>query len=124
MTGLTTVMMAGLTMALAPTANAAESVKGPKGSLKDSVKFDPKKKTVTPLFGEGFKVMGIALKKGQALERHQTPTPAFLFVQSGTVQYIVGEQTTELESGDFLRISPKVDHEVRANEDSVLLLVK
>ena len=58
-----------------------------KGSIQESIQLKKDDKFVTPLFSGPFKVIGIGLMKGQKLEKHQTPTAAFLFVQSGSIVF-------------------------------------
>lgn len=95
-----------------------------KGSVSESVQLKKEDKSVTLLFSGPFKVMGIGLTKGQKLEKHQTPTAAFLYVQSGVVIFSMGSKRETLRAGDFFAIPPKEMHEVEASEDSKLMLVK
>lgn len=43
-------------------------------------------KVVKVLQDSGFKVVGLAFKAGQKLEKHKTATPAFLFVHQGQIE--------------------------------------
>lgn len=95
-----------------------------KGAVSKSIELNKDNKVVKPLFSESFKVMGIGLSKGQKLEKHQTPTPAFLYVQSGRVSFVMKGEKTNLETGDYFSIPPKELHEVEAEVDSLLLLIK
>lgn len=102
----------------------AKEEKSMKGTLTKSIELNKDNKVVKPLFSESFKVMGIGLMKGQKLEAHQTPTPAFLFVQSGGVVFSIKGQKTNLEPGDYFLIPAKEIHEVEAELDSLLMLTK
>ncbi|MCC6278539.1 MAG: cupin domain-containing protein [Oligoflexia bacterium] len=95
-----------------------------KGSVSKSIVFNKEDKVIKPLFNESFKVMGIGLSKGQKLEKHQTPTAAFLYVESGQVNFVMNGETTVLATGDYFSIPPKEMHEVVAQEDSRLMLIK
>lgn len=95
-----------------------------KGSILESVRLKKEDKSVVSLFSGSFKVMGIGLMKGQKLEKHTTPTSAFLFVQSGTVVFSMGSKKESLRAGEYYAIPPNEMHEVEAIEDSRLMLVK
>jgi quercetin dioxygenase-like cupin family protein len=95
-----------------------------KGSISDSVQLKKEDKSVASLFSGSFKVVGIGLMKGQKLEKHTTPTSAFLYVQSGAVVFSMGGKMESLRAGDYFAIPPKEMHEVEASEDSRLMLVK
>lgn len=95
-----------------------------KGTLAKTVELSKEKKVIKPLFSESFKVMGIGLSKGQKLETHQTPTPAFLYVQSGQVLFTMNGEKTVLAAGDYFLIPAKEMHEVEAQSDSLLMLSK
>lgn len=95
-----------------------------KGSITNAIQLKKEDKSVTPLFSGSFKVMGIGLSKGQKLEKHQTPTSAFLFVQSGHVLFKMGKESTVLQAGDYFAIPATQMHEVEAVEDSRLMLMK
>lgn len=95
-----------------------------KGSISDSVQLKKEDKSVASLFSGSFKVMGIGLMKGQKLEKHSTPTSAFLYVHSGAVVFSMGDKKELLRAGDYFAIPPKEMHEVDASEDSRLMLIK
>lgn len=95
-----------------------------KSTVKDLVVLKKEEKSILPLFDEKFKVIGIGLTKGQKLEKHKTPTPAFLYVEYGLVAYFMNDQKINLNKGDFIKIPENVEHEVTAIKDSRLLLIK
>lgn len=95
-----------------------------KGTVSESIAFTKGDKVVKPLFSESFKVMGIGLSKGQKLEKHQTLTAAFLYVESGRVNFMMNGETTVLAAGDYFSIPAKEMHEVVSLEDSRLMLIK
>ena len=95
-----------------------------KNSLVDTISLSKEAKSVTPVFSDRFKVIGIGLSTGQKLEKHETPEPAFLLVHSGKVLFSMEGKSHTLQPGDFFSIPAKKVHEVEAVQDSRLLLIK
>lgn len=116
---LPSLIIAGLFMG---TALAGDNVM--KHTLQDEIKLNPAAKTVKVLSSPSFKLIGLGFKKGQLLEKHLTPTPAILIVQSGSVEFKMSGITHTLKAGDYFEIPANVDHEVVGLEDSHLYLVK
>ena len=104
--------------------NAKEGAVMMKDSLQNKVVFNKESKSVNMLFSEGFKAIGIGLLKGQLLEKHNTPTPAFLFVHEGKVEFRISGEKLQLKSGDFVKIPKVEEHEIEAIEDARLVLIK
>lgn len=123
MLGLLAILLTLANVTLSDVALAKEE-RSLKGTLSKSIELSKEDKVVKQLFGESFKVMGIGLSKGQKLEKHQTPTPAFLYVHSGKVTFLMKGEKTILNAGDYFSIPPKEMHEVESQEDSLLLLMK
>lgn len=63
----------------------------------------------------------VALTAGSALSDHENPGEATLYVLSGRVEVSAGEDSWEARRGDLVEIPP-ARHELRAVEDSVVLL--
>lgn len=103
---------------------AKEGVVAMKDSIQNKVVFKKDSKSVNVLFSEGFKAVGIGLLKGQLLEKHSTPTPAFLFVHEGKVEFRIKGEKLQLQSGDFVKIPKVEEHEIEAIEDARLILIK
>ncbi len=95
-----------------------------KHNIQEEIKLTTEAKTVKVLSSPSFKLIGLGFRKDQRLERHQTPTPAVLIVQSGSVDFKMSGTTYELKAGDYFEIPAKVEHEVIGKEDSFLYLVK
>ena len=95
-----------------------------KNNFTEFLPFNNDQKAIKVLFQSNAKVIGLAFKEKQVLERHTTNTPAFLFVISGSIDFLIDNKTYTLKDSDFLEIPAMVEHEVRANMDSRLLLVK
>ena len=98
--------------------------KFPSTDIQNKVVFQKERKSVTDLFSEGFRAVGIGLRKGQMLEKHSTPTPAFLFVHEGEVEFRISGKKVRLQSGDFVKIPKSEEHEIEAATDARLILVK
>ncbi len=107
-------------------ATSAVGAQGEKmsSSLVDAIKLSKEAKSVTPVFSDRFKVLGIGLSTGQKLEKHETPEPAFLLVHSGKILFSMEGKSHTLQSGEFFSIPAKKIHEVEALQDSRLLLIK
>ena len=93
-------------------------------SINTEIELDPKQKVVRVLHAGGFKVVGLGFMKGQVLDKHKTQTPAFLFVHTGAVEFSIEGETTLMFAGSYFEIPADVEHEVKAIEDSRLLLIK
>ena len=63
----------------------------------------------------------LALLAGSSLAEHGNPGEATLYVLSGRVTLVAGGQEWDARTGDLVEIPP-ARHEVRALEDSALLL--
>ena len=64
-------------------------------------------------------VMGMA--KGTVMAEHESPGDATVYVLSGRVRLIVGEDAWQARTGDLL-IMPKARHSLEAEEDAAILL--
>ena len=95
-----------------------------KHNLQEEIKLSAEAKTVKALSNPSFKLIGLGFKKDQKLEKHTTPTPAILIVQSGSVDFKMAGTTYLLKSGDYFEIPANVEHEVLGKEDSFLYLIK
>lgn len=93
-------------------------------SLNKEVPFKTDSKNVKVLTSGTFKLIGLAFKKDQILEKHKTPTPAVLIVQSGSVDFNMAGKSHHLKAGDYFEIPADIEHEVIGKEDSHLYLVK
>ena len=75
-----------------------------KHTLMNEIKLNSESKTVKVLSQPSFKLIGLGFKKGQVLEKHTTPTPAILIVQSGSVEFKMSGKTYSLAAGDYFEI--------------------
>ena len=77
------------------------------------------------LFEPTEKVISMQIAKGEQLKEHITKIPALLVCISGKATF--GDengQKINLESGEFVKISPNVKHWIDAFEESNFLLIK
>lgn len=95
-----------------------------KHSINDQLQYNPDQKSIKVLFQANAKVIGLAFKANQMLEKHKTNTAAFLFVVSGEVEFMISNETYTLKASEYFEIPVDVEHEVRAVVDSKLLLIK
>lgn len=95
-----------------------------KHNLIEEIQLNPETKTVKVLSNPSFKLIGLGFKKGQVLEKHVTPTPAILIIQTGSVDFNMSGKTHLLKAGDFFEIPANTEHEVVGKEDSHLYLIK
>jgi quercetin dioxygenase-like cupin family protein len=63
----------------------------------------------------------VALKAGSQLSEHENPGEATLYVVTGRVELVAGEDTWQARSGDLVEIPP-ARHSLLAVEDSAVLL--
>jgi quercetin dioxygenase-like cupin family protein len=64
----------------------------------------------------------VTLRKGASLQEHHVKGPITLFVLSGTIRFIAGEQKCNLQSKDLVTLDKAIPHDVEALEDSAFLL--
>jgi quercetin dioxygenase-like cupin family protein len=63
----------------------------------------------------------IAMTKGTVLAEHESPGDTTVYVVSGRVRLIVGEDAWQARTGDLL-IVPDARHSLEAEEDAAVLL--
>ena len=63
----------------------------------------------------------IGMVKGTVLAEHENPGDATVFVVSGRVRLIVGEDSWQARTGDLL-IVPNARHSLEAEDDAAVLL--
>ena len=66
----------------------------------------------------------IALKKGQRLDEHVAPAEIMVTLLEGDIDFTVVDKVRNLHTGEFLLLGEGVRHQVYANEDSKVMLVK
>lgn len=66
--------------------------------------------------------MVISLRKGATLLEHKVEGPITLFVLSGKINFIVGEEKVNAESNGFIVLEKAIPHDVEALEDTTFIL--
>ncbi|HEY4278364.1 MAG TPA: hypothetical protein VGM91_09105 [Conexibacter sp.] len=68
------------------------------------------------------RVVAITLPAGERLDDHEVHEHAWLHVHHGAVEVEADVKTEQLGAGALIHFSPAERHEVRASEDSLLIL--
>jgi len=69
------------------------------------------------------RVIAIHLRAGEELQEHQVHERAYLFVAAGAVEIVQDTESVSGGPGLLAHFEPKERHEVRATEDSRLVLL-
>lgn len=65
-----------------------------------------------------------ACDQGEKIHPHQIPTFAWLRVEEGHLEVIIGEKTHSLREGDLIELPPNVPHALSALEKTKFLLIR
>lgn len=71
-----------------------------------------------------FDVVHMHLQKGEKVGPHHAEEESLIVVRSGKVQFIVEGKTVELTNEDILQMDPYEEREIKAIEQTDLLLLK
>jgi len=71
---------------------------------------------------EGLSALIVAVRSGETLEEHSVDGPATIQTLQGAVEFRLPEEAVQLSEGDYLVLGAKRRHDVKANEDSILLI--
>ena len=77
---------------------------------------------VTLQKNSNLRVVLITMHKGATLHEHKVEGPLRLFVLSGKMNFIAGEEKVILESNEFIVLEKAVPHDVEALEDVTFIL--
>ncbi len=75
------------------------------------------------LVGHGARVVMFRFTAGQVLAEHTAAFPILVQCLTGTVDFVVGEESVRLEPGAVANLGARVPHEVRGVTDAVFQLV-
>lgn len=93
------------------------------GTINDFSNFERIQKST--LFKEHrFQVIVLSIPQNESLKTHHSPTDAFLYVQKGSVNFILETESFLLEEGDLFTFKAFQKHSVTALKDACLLIVK
>lgn len=68
------------------------------------------------------KEVRIYFKKDQIMKEHQAPLPIVVEVFEGEIDFGVNGKVHNMKRGDLIALGPKVPHDLRALEDSIVRL--
>lgn len=71
---------------------------------------------------ESSKEIRILFKKGQSMQKHQTPYPITVEIIEGTINFGVNDESFNLVKGDLVALKGAVAHDLKAKEDSIVRL--
>lgn len=77
---------------------------------------------VTLQKNSSIRVVLISLRKGATLHEHKVSGPITLFVLSGKINFIVGEEKVNAESNGLIVLEKAIPHDVQALEDTTFIL--
>jgi quercetin dioxygenase-like cupin family protein len=92
--------------------------------LREQLQFDDQHPQACVLFeSQDARLVGFALRAGQEIKAHRSPSPLLAQVIEGRLIFIVADQPFSLCAGMVLRIEAGVPHSLRATADTLMLLV-
>jgi quercetin dioxygenase-like cupin family protein len=92
-------------------------------TLSEIAQFDDTKVRATPLISSGeSRQMLFTFRAGQELASHRARGPISVLILSGRLQFAAGGEARMLEPGQFVTLDAGIQHSVRADQDSVMLL--
>lgn len=68
------------------------------------------------------RLVAVAMAAGNVIGTHQADSPMTIHVLSGRIRYRAGDTVNELDGGQILFFGPGDAHDIRAEEESLLLL--
>lgn len=69
------------------------------------------------------KIIQFVFAPGQELSAHTAPMPAMLYFVTGEATLRLGEDTKSVRAGAFAYMTPKLEHAIKAQTETVMLLV-
>lgn len=89
---------------------------------KETAWADGDHNTVTLKKKSNLRVVLILLRKGVTLNEHKVECPITLFVISGKINFIAGEEKVYAESNGLVVLEKAIPHDVEALEDTTFIL--
>lgn len=59
---------------------------------------------------------------GRAFPLHRHPQEQLTFIESGTVEFVAGENEGELAAGSYFIVPPHLEHSIKAGPDGATIL--
>ena len=89
---------------------------------KETVWFNGDRNAVTLQKNSNLRVVLISLRKGATLHEHKVEGPITLFVLSGRMNFIAGEEKIIVGNNEFIVLEKATPHDVEALEDTTFIL--
>lgn len=89
---------------------------------KETAWINGDRNAVTLQKNSSIRVVLISLHKGATLHEHKVEGSITLFVLSGKINFIVGEEKVNAESNGFIVLEKAIPHDVEALEDATFIL--
>lgn len=69
------------------------------------------------------RLVGFALRAGQEIKEHRSPSQLLVQVIDGSLVFTVAEQSLTLRAGMVLQVDAGAPHSLRATSDTLMLLI-
>jgi len=89
---------------------------------KETVWINGDRNAVTLQKNSNLRVVLISLRKGATLHEHKVEGPITLFVLSGRMNFIAGEEKIIVGNNEFIVLEKATPHDVEALEDTTFIL--
>ncbi len=93
------------------------------GNMKYSVK-DDLAKAHNIYEGENQAVTHLNIKKGEEIPVHKSPMSVIVVIYEGEVEFSEADESYTIIPGDIVELKPNIDHALKANLDSKVMVVK
>ena len=89
---------------------------------KETAWINGDRNAVTLQKNSNIRVVLISLRKGATLHEHKVEGPITLFMLSGKINFIAGEENVNAKSNGFIVLEKAIPHDVEALEDTTFIL--
>ncbi len=94
-----------------------------KSSLIQSIAYNATKPAISVLLEtETTKEIRIAMLANQVMKAHKTPYPIIVEIFNGKIEFGVNGNSYMLNTGDLIALDGNVEHDLRAEKDSIIRL--
>lgn len=69
------------------------------------------------------RLVGFALRAGQEIKKHRSPSQVLVQVITGSLTFTVADQPFSLRTGMVLQVNAGIPHHLRATADTLMLLI-
>lgn len=89
---------------------------------KETAWINGDRNAVTLQKNSNIRIVLISLRKGATLNEHKVEGPITLFVLSGKMNFIAGEEKIVIETNGLIVLEKTIPHDVEALEDTIYIL--